>query len=306
MNKIFLAVFGLCFFFICNICSAYAPDGQLYITALDIGQGDATLIETAEQNILIDTGDVDNRDNLIQQLNEAGITRLEKIILSHPHADHIGGIQAALENFPVDLIIDNGIISASPLYVEYRQAPTKFSSVVSGNVIDFGGGVKFKIFAPSKAMVDAVNSGAERSYPNNESIIGKLTFGDFSMLFTGDAEKKLEESLFDAYGFQLKSTVLKAPHHGSKTSSTSDFVAVVNPTYVIISAGKANKFGHPHKKPLATYRENFVLPENIFCTRFNGVIRIETDGKNHVVTVERDNDWVVDYTKEKITVQIIG
>lgn len=306
MKKIFFAAVMAAIFFVCSICSAYAPEGKLYLTMLDIGQGDAFLIETPTQNILIDTGDVDTRRRLVRQLNNAGITRLEKIILSHPHSDHIGGVKAILDNFPVDEIIDNGIASTNPLYAEYRSYPVMFTTAISGDVIDFGGGVKFRVFSPSADMVRAVNSKAQRGYANNESIVGKLIFGEFSIIFTGDAEQKLEESLFETYQFQLKSTILKASHHGSRTSSHPYFVAAVSPTYVIISAGKLNKFGHPHKQALATYRENAVLPENIFCTRFNGTVRIESDGKNQVIIVEKENDWVVDYTKEKITVQIIG
>ena len=302
MRKIFTAVFGLLFFICSSICSAYAPEGKLFVTMLDIGQGDAFLIETPTQNILIDTGDVDQRNKLVDKLKGAGFEHFERIILTHPHSDHIGGVSAVLKNFTVDEISDNGIVSKSPLYTDYHSADVKFSTLKTGDIIDLGGGVKFKVLYPSQAIVRDVNAGNQKSYPNNESIVGKLIFGDFSMLFTGDAEKFVEETLYQTFNTELKSTVLKAGHHGSKTSSTADFVSVVAPDYVFISAGYKNKFGHPHKESLKTYREFFVLPEKIFCTAFNGSVRIESDGKNNIVLVEHESDWVVDYTNQIVTV----
>ena len=236
------------------------------------------------------------------ELEKAGITRFERIILTHPHIDHIGGVRAVLDNYPVDEIIDNGVISANPLYLDYRTADVKFSNFKSGTVIDFGGGVKFKILSPISTTVRAVNSKSQKSNPNNESIVGRLSFGDFSMLFTGDIEKKVEQELAERATFDLQSTILKAPHHGSRTSSSEDFVFLVKPKFVFISAGANNKHHHPHNLPLEVYRMNFVLPENIFCTAFNGTVKVETDGTNYIVLPEIFSDWVEDYTGEIITV----
>ena len=290
MNRIFAAVFAA-IFFICASCSAYAPEGKLFVTMLDVGQGDAFLIETPTQNILIDTGGVESRSKLVAQLNELCIERLERVILTHPHADHIGGLRAVLDNFIVDEISDNGFKSRSPLYKDYRDAGIKISALKAGDVLNFGDAVKFKVLNPNPLVkFDAVN---------NQSIVGKLTFGDFSMLFAADAEKSLEDFLTD---FDIAATVLKAPHHGSKTSSTENFIANVKPEIILISAGKNNSFGHPHKSVLRTYRENFVLPQNIYCTAFNGRVRVESDGFNKAVLVEKENIWVDEYTGEVVTV----
>jgi len=280
MNKIFAAIFAA-IFFICNVCAAYAPDGKLFVTMLDIGQGDAFLIETPEQNILLDTGDFNQRDNLVKQLHDAGIARFERVILTHPHADHIGAVRAVLDNFPVDEILDNGIASHSPFYKNYRTAELKFSTLKDGDIINLGGGVKFKVFNPTPEILSDV--AARRLNLNNSSIVGKLTFGDFSMLFTGDIEKEIEDELLERAYHDLKSTILKAGHHGSKTSNSPDFVYAVNPDFVLISAGKFNRHGHPHKAPLATFRENFIPTENILCTAFNGFVRVESNGKNLLV-----------------------
>ena len=299
MNKIFMAVFGL-LFFIANICSAYAPAGKLYVTMLDVGQGDAFLVETPSQNVLIDTGDVDRSDELVAELKNAGFTRFEQIILTHPHADHIGGVNSILGNFTVDTISDNGIVATSPLYLQYHTAEVKINTLKTGDVVDLGGGVKFKVLYPSASFVSDVNRGKRKVNYNDTSIVGKLIFGDFSVLFTGDAGKFVEDTLRENFQADLKSTILKAGHHGAKTSSTSEFINVVNPDYVFISAG--NSFGHPSKETLRNLRANFVLPENIFCTRFNGAVRVESDGKNYFITLEQGNDWIEEYSGERVTV----
>lgn len=298
LKKIFAAVFGL-LFFICSACSAYAPEGNLFVTMLDVGQGDAFLVETPQQNILIDTGDTDSNDKLLAELKKMGVDRLERVILTHPHADHIGGILAVLKHYDVDLISDNGIDSSSPIYKKYRLADVKFSSLKAGDILDFGGGVKFKVLNPTAERVRNVNSKACKSNPNNESIVGKLTFGDFSMLFTGDITKSLEDDLLEK---NIRATILKAPHHGSKTSSSENFIANVHPEYVFISAGYNNKFGHPHKIPLGNYRINFVMPEKIFCTAFNGSVKVETDGFNTFVIPDQFIDWIDQYSGEHIVV----
>lgn len=277
MNKIFSAVFGL-LFFICASCHAYSDEGFLRVTMLDIGQGDSFLIETHEQNILIDTGDVDSK-KLIAELNRAGVNRLEKVILTHPHADHIGGLQALTKNFVVLKIFDNGIESNSPLYRKYRNADIPVSKLKAGDLIALGDGVTFHVFFPNQKLVDAVNRG-QKSDPNNESAVGRLTFGQFGMIFTGDIGKTVEEKLL---GKRLRASVLKAPHHGSRTSSSPEFVAAVRPQFIFISAGKDNRFGHPHKSALAIYKQ-LVPPENIFCTASNGTVVLLTDGVKTSVT----------------------
>lgn len=296
MRKIFAAVFGL-LFFIFNTCAAYSDEGKLRVSMLNVGQGDAFLVETHEQNILIDTGD--DKNKIIAELNKAGISRLERVILTHPHADHIGAIQAVLDNFDVVEIMDNGIASSSPFYKRYRRTVVPCSILAKGDLINFGDRAYFKVLHPDISLVNCVNSGSQGSNPNVESIVGRLSFNDFSMLFTGDVEKTVEDDLITQ---NIKSTILKAGHHGSRTSSSANFIANVQPQFVFISAGAANRFNHPHKKPLEIYRINDVKPENIYCTAFNGTVVLETDGTNIKITPEIDLNWVERYTGEIITV----
>ena len=289
IKKIFAAVLGLSLF-LCSICSAYAPPEKMFVTMLNVGQGDAFLIETSTQNILIDTGDVTARKKLIDELKKAGVTRIEKIILTHAHSDHIGGVQTVLKNFPVDEILDNGFTSTSPLYKKYHAADVKFSTLQAGNVLDLGGGAYFEVLSPTPP--------ADYSNVNNQSIVGRLIFEDCSMLFMGDAERAVEKKLLENDLQDIQATVLKAGHHGSRTSNSIKFVKTINPDYILISAGLGNDYGHPHKQSLKNFLK--VVPsENIFCTAFNGTVRLEFESGDECEAFPEINiDWVDAYLEE--------
>ena len=193
--------------------SEAAVKGDLKISMLNVGQGDAILIQTGKQTVLVDTSDTDERDLLVKELEKLSVTKIDKLILTHPHADHIGSAKALinpskkeieanpyLEKVSVAEVYDNGISSASPLYKSYVKAiETKKIShhaLKTGDNLDFGNGVNFKVLYPPTSLVDAVNNGNQKSDPNNESVVGKLIYKDFSMMFTGDAEKKVESELW--------------------------------------------------------------------------------------------------------------
>ncbi|MBR4904104.1 MAG: MBL fold metallo-hydrolase [Selenomonadaceae bacterium] len=296
-------------------------DGDLKISMLNVGQGDAILIQTKNQTILIDTSDTDERDLLISELEKFSVTKIDKLILTHPHADHIGSAKVLinaskkeisanpyLEKISVAEVYDNGIASSSPLYKNYMKAIDAkgivHKSLKVGDTVDFGGGVKFNVLYPTTQLVDSVNGGEQKSDPNNESIVGKLTYKKFSMMFTGDAEKPVEaEILANNKTKALKCDVLKSGHHGSYTASTKDFVAAVNPSCVLISAGpdeeRRNTYGHPHLEPLETYLAQGIDKKNIFCTRWNGTITIISDGKKFSVTPDKKEDWFDKWIKQK-------
>lgn len=285
---------------------------DLKITMLNVGQGDSFLIQTSTQNILIDTSDVDERSKLVSELDKAGVNSLDKIILTHPHADHIGGLEKLLKDkkFTVKEVFDNGIASTSKLYLNYMTAikenNVKHSTLKAGDTLNFGGNVKFEVLFPNKNLVDEVNGGKQKSDPNNESIVGRLHYKNFTMMFTGDAELKVESEIWqDNKDKALKSSILKAGHHGSHSSSSENFVRVVNPQYVLISAGEpttkrgGNTYGHPHLEPLETYLNQGIDSKNILWSWKNGTVVIETDGNNFSVTPEVKEDWVKAWIKEK-------
>ncbi|MBQ7454721.1 MAG: MBL fold metallo-hydrolase, partial [Selenomonadaceae bacterium] len=291
---------------------------------LNIGQGDAILIQTVKQTILIDTSDSDERSFLAKELEKFSVTKIDKLILTHPHADHIGNAKVLInpskkelsanpyfEKISVAEVYDNGIKSNSPIYKSYVKAiestGTAHHELKAGDTLDFGNGVKFTVFWPTADLVSDVNGG-QKSDPNNESIVGKLTYKNFSMLFTGDAEKKVESSLWaDLDAKTLKCDILKAGHHGSHSSSTEEFVKAVAPSYVLISCGpeedNRNTYGHPHLEPLQNYLAQGLDKNHIFCTRWNGTITVTSDGKNFSVEPETKEDWLDKWMKQKSKTQ---
>lgn len=300
-------------------------NGDLKIAMLNVGQGDAILIQTKKQTILIDTSDTDERDLLVNELEKFSVTKIDKLILTHPHHDHIGNAKVLinpskkeiaanpyLEKISVAEVYDNGVAVTSPAYKSYMKAVDTKSithkSLKTGDVLDFGNSVKFKVFSPTPEFVAKVNSedlkNIERYNINNGSIVGKLTYKKFSMLFTGDAEKETEEEILaNNKAKDLKCDVLKGGHHGSSTSSTKAFIAAVNPAYVLISAGpnekNRNSYGHPHTKTIKAYLSQGINKNNIFCTRWNSTITVTSDGSSFSVKPEKKEDWVDKWVEKK-------
>ena len=297
MRKIF-CILVLTLVAICNCAFA------MTVKVLNVGQGDAVLIQTGEQNVLIDTSDVDERAKLRQELYKAECYRIDKLILTHPHADHIANAAWLIQNgiFSVRAVYDNGKISTSRYYKNYMTQATDYGvphfTLKTGDVLDLGGGATFTVLASAEGFKNV----------NDDSICGRLTLGNFSMILTGDAETATEDFILDG---DISSTVLKAGHHGSKTSNNLDFVRAVSPQFVIISAGEpgirgGNTYGHPHSNALENFLIAGVSKQNIFWTYKNGTVTIETDGTTATVTPELVDVWLDEYLGYRLTVRKIG
>ena len=264
-------------------------NNELTVTMLNVGQGDAILIKTAEQTVLIDTSDLDEQEKLRAELKKAQVKRIDKLILTHPHADHIGGVEGVvLKDYEVGEVYDNGMPSKSKIYLRYmkiiKQRNIPRHALTAGEVLNFGGGVSFKVLSPPKDVVEKGSKSTDNHDPNNESVVGKLIFGNFSMMFTGDAEQQAEKVMVDNFAGDLRSTLLKAGHHGSKTSSSAAFLRAVQPEGVLISCGAGNDYGHPHKQTMKKYQS---LKLKIYETDLNGTIVVTSDGKSYKIKPER-------------------
>ena len=274
------------------------------VKMLDVGQGDAILIQSPDETVLIDCGDIDERDNLRRELKKANVSVIDKVILTHPHADHIGGMDVLLKEYTVKEVYDNDVVRDLPVYVNYLKAlkkdGIKRQPLKDGDVLKFCGAT-FSVLSPTEQSVASWNDefrtyAAERKKDKNtnkpkhnfnmESIVGRLQYGEFTMLFTGDAEKEIEtEHLLKNHRDELKSDVLKSPHHGSKTSSSPDFLDAVAPKYAVISLGANNDYGHPHGVTLKKYDARGI---KTLRTDLNGTITITTDGKKYDFAVEKE------------------
>lgn len=270
-----------------NTKSAVAPIKEnitqnLTIKMLNIGQGDSILVRTGAQVILIDTGDIEMREPLVAMLKKEGVTTIDKLIITHPHADHLGGAFAVLNNFKVASIYDNGQTTNTSTYRTYLKTLKKqniaYQQITAGSNLDFGNGAGFTVFSPTTSDIKSSDD------LNNNSIIGKLVYGNFSMLFTGDSEAAMEKAIIQKYGKELKSTILKSPHHGSKTSSNRNYLKMVAPEAVLIPVGVDNDYKHPHAVTLNKYND---LKLKIYRTDQDGAITIETDGKSYNIVKEK-------------------
>ena len=275
--------------------------GQLIISMLDIGQGDAVLIQTGAKNILIDTGDdkyyedgKKGKENtqLLTELQKLKIDHIDTLVMTHAHADHIGKADKVIAQYGVKELVYNGIPSTSKYFINALKAAkangTQQVKVKAGDVLDFGNGVSFEIVSPTQSLIDedtADIKAKKKVDVNNESVVGRLTFGNFAMLFTGDAEGPVEKDMAASYGKKLKCQVLKAGHHGSKTSSTAEFLKLVQPESVVMSLGVNNQYGHPHEALLNRLQKQGV--KNIYRTDANGTITIVSDGSSYSITTEK-------------------
>ncbi len=262
-------------------------DGQvLKVRCLYIGQGDAALITWQGQNILIDTGDVEHRPELVRLLEKYGVKQVDKMIITHPDSDHLGGAYAVLKHFPVTEVYDNGQEKITATYRTYLKMllrkKIKPETLREGASVDLGGGARLRVVSPGAQLL---RKGGQEDY-NNNSIVCRLEYGDFTMLFTGDAEKEQEREILQRHSRDLQSLVLKVGHHGSKTSSTMAFLQAVQPKIAIISCGKNNPYHVPHAPAL---RNLAAVGAKVYRTDQDGTVTVVTNGKEYRVETQVDS-----------------
>jgi len=262
--------------------------GTVDIYMLDIGQGDAILLKVGNAYHMIDTGDVAHRDNLVAQLKKMGISKLDSVMISHPHADHLGGFLALAKNFDIGMVYDDGVAVGSSTYKTYIKTLEKkkipHKSLVRGDRVDYGNGLIFSVLAPWKEDLETTSDADKKKHLNDFSIVGKLTFGKFSMLLTGDAEKDEEGKLIKQDNSKLFARVLKVAHHGSPYTTSKDFIRSVKPESALISVGLHNDYGHPGKATLDRLQAEGV---DVYRTDTMGRIHLVTDGDSWKITTER-------------------
>lgn len=267
----------------------FLPDHSRYTTAevnvqfLDVGQGDCALIQDHDKTVLIDGGVPDQGTSVLYHLEKQGIKKIDIMIGSHPHSDHIGGLVEVLKRMPTSMLILPGIPeSLTPTTKVYtdllKTASEKNVTVKMAKVGD--------VYPLSRGNLEILGPVKEYTDLDNESIIAKFTDRNNSFLFTGDAKATAEKDLL-ASGENLKSLVLKVGHHGSNTSSTKDFLAAVNPKCCVISVGKDNSYGHPSKSVLDRLAEN--PDRKVYRTDVDRTVIVESDGNQIKIKTRKDS-----------------
>jgi len=247
----------------------------IWVHVIDVGQADCLVIETAEGNIMIDTGTDISESQVRGYLRSRGLTSFAYLILSHPHDDHIGNADMILEEFHVERVISADCVSQEWVWRNFllalenagAKSRTEWIKPVSGTVCHLGR-IRLEILmAPS----------AENNGGNNDSLIVRVDYGNCSMLFTGDAEMEEEEALVSAIAKEkLDVDFLKVAHHGSSGSTTENFLQTVSPRWAVISCGAGNTYSHPHEELLNRLRKENA---EIYRTDLNGTLLFFCDGK---------------------------
>lgn len=264
-----------------NDSSDIVGDGSLKVHYIDVGQGDSILISCDDKNVLIDGGDTDAADAILGYLKKQEVTKLDYVIATHPHADHIGSLDDVINEFETENIIMPKIkdskVPTTKVYERLLDAIDNNNVNVieakPGDSYNIGSGV-MEILAPVDDYDDL----------NNYSVVSRFIYGDTSFLFTGDAEKQAENDIL-SFGEDVKADVLKLGHHGSSTSTGENWLEAVDPKICIMSLGEGNDYGHPHKETLQAMKDYNL---EYFRTDINGNIVIVSDGKNISVTTDKE------------------
>lgn len=257
------------------------PGGQLEVHFIDVGNADCMLVRQGSAALLIDAGEKGDADTILNYLHQQGVERLNLVIATHAHADHIGSMARVIREFPIDTFLlaymPKSATPTSAVYLSMLQAldekQVSVRQAQPGDTLELGE-ARVEILAPLEQTSD----------PNNMSVVTRVTFGQRRFLFMGDAETPVEQALLER-GTELKADVLKAGHHGSKTATSAAFLKRVAPTYAVLTCGEGNSYGHPHKETLQLLESAKV---HIYRSDIHGHIVFTTDGKELSVTTQKE------------------
>ena len=268
-------------------------DGKtLTVHFIDVGQGDSIFIELPDGKcMLIDSGEWYNAGKVITFIDCLGYKKIDHLLATHPHSDHIGSMKNVIESFDIGKVYMPEAVSDTSTFIKMLEAldakGASITPVTAGLKVDFGFGVSGEFVAPSEIVEDL----------NNCSAVLKLTYGEKSFLFTGDAEIS-EELTITA---DIDCDVLKVGHHGSYTSSGTSFLQKVSAEIAVISCGKDNDYGHPHKEALDRLSDSGI--GKIYRTDISGTVTISCDGRELNVSegfTPSGHKWVLNISSKKV------
>ena len=246
-------------------------DGELEVYFVDVGQADAILIKNDNESMLIDAGNNEDGELLVNYFKSLNINSFKYLVGTHPHEDHIGGLDDIINNFSIDNIYLPDAITTTKTFTEVLDA------IENKNMMFEVPKIGEKIIL-GNAVIEIIYTGTDTSDLNNTSIVLRLDYGETSFLFTGDATDKTEKLILNN---NIDVDILKVGHHGSKYSTTDSFLTRTSPKYAVISVGNPNSYGHPNNETLTKLSNQGV---QVHRTDEEGTILITTDGNNINIT----------------------
>lgn len=252
------------------------PKGTLAVHFLDIGQGDSIFIELPNsQTMLVDAGENYYGEGIIDYIYDCGYEKLDYLVATHPHSDHIGSMSYIVRHMDIDAVYMPKVSTTTKTYENLLDSISnkelKIKTAIAGTKILDVDELEIDILAPVEIYEDDLN---------NCSVILKITYKDRSFLLTGDAEKKEFEDVY----LDMSADVLKVAHHGSSTSTTEEILEKIKPEIAVISLGEDNEYGHPHKSTLKLLNN---IECDIYRTDEDKTVKISTDGENLEVETDR-------------------
>lgn len=251
---------------------------ELIVSFMDVGQADCTIVQYGNSTMIIDAGGNATALSLVAYLKKMNIIKFDYVIGTHPHEDHIGGLDAVIKNFEIGKIympkVSNNTQTFEDVLVAIKSKNLSVTTPISGAKFSLGDEVQCLILAPNSSSYEELNS---------YSIVFKMTFEGKSFIFTGDAEVDSEREILSK-GFDLRGDILKVGHHGSSSSTSSNFLEAVSPSLAVIFVGKDNTYGHPHQSTINNLKATGV---KILRTDLNGTITMKViDGQLDITAEE--------------------
>jgi len=280
-NKIKVIIFILCILIygflkdstlltsLSNAEDVVVSEGILKVHVIDVGQADSIFIELPnKETMLIDAGNNSDDETVINYIKELNYDTINYLIGTHPHEDHIGGLDTVIDTFTIQNIympkIQHNTKTFEDVLLSIKNKGYKILTAKAGVNIINSNNLKIDIIAPVNDIYESLN---------NYSAVVKITYDDKSFLFTGDAETLSEDEITT----NIKADLIKIGHHGSFSSTSNEFLSKVSPSYAIISVGKNNDYGHPHREIINLLNESNI---KVYRTDLSGTIIIKSDGYN--------------------------
>lgn len=252
-----------------NTSSNVQDKNLLLVHYIDVGQADSILIQVNNKNMLIDAGNREDGDKVVSYLQKQGVKKLDYVIATHPHEDHIGGMSDVIKKFPIVEFYAPKKTTDTKTFENMIKAldGKKIITARAGVKLNLGDNVSAELLAPNKDKYEEIN---------DYSAVLKLTYGNNKFLFMGDVEKVSEREILNS-GADISADVIKVGHHGSSTSSSNEFLDKVSPKIAVISVGRGNDYGHPNKEVLEDFKKRGYT---VYRTDLENTIVLQSDGKD--------------------------